>query len=147
MMTNSGIVTQFDYNSSIIVVDVMNIVAYIKGGKKSYIFRRLEVINRELSNFSNMYYFYPNYLTKRIDEKDKFQQFLKERKDQIIKIPIRNDIDNDQWMLDFARQKNAFILTNDKFRQYAIKDVKNRLLPFKFHTIKNELIVMLPWRI
>lgn len=146
MMIEFKVSNELSTSKHLIIVDVMNVVVHIKKGTKKYIFERLRILSKELEEMGEIYYFYPRYLLKKIDEKEKFHDFLKAHTGKTVTITSKCNIDNDKWILDFAKQKNAFILSNDQFKQHNISTLENRLLPFKFLVIEEELMVLLPWR-
>jgi hypothetical protein len=135
-----------DRNEAIFIIDVMNVVINTSNGEKNYCYKRLEKMYLEIRKLGRPIMFIPKYLEEKIDQILPFKEFRTVHCDEIIEFESYNGIDNDKWMIDFAKNQDSYIVTNDRFKNHNRKRIKRKLLPFLFKDFENSLILILPWR-
>lgn len=135
-----------ELNESIFIIDVMNVVINNSNGEKNYYYKRLEKMYEEICKLGRPIMFIPKYLVEKIDQKLQYKEFITVHCNEIIEFESYNGINNDRWMIDFAKNQNSYIVTNDRFKNHNKKIIKDRLLPFLFKDLNSALILILPWR-
>lgn len=100
------------------VIDVNNVVFTRRNGtsKRAQLQRLIKLI-QVVESMGEVYPVVSTELKYRIDEYKRLKSLIEQGK--ILEMPVNTD--NDEYILELARQLDAFIISNDRFRQYRYK--------------------------
>ena len=125
----------------VLIIDGNNVVF---NERKELQLKRLLVLRKDIKLIGKCFVVVSHSLKYRIDNQEELEKLL--LRDDFIETP--NGVENDLYILEMARKLNAYIVSNDKFRQY--KDLYSEIIDkrkdFLLVSTGREIYSILPWR-